>query len=185
LSQPYSDEERISLKPALARDAVQPEHDLVQHLAVDLVDQTDGQIFDFLQLLNQTLHERVELCHREEGDPYAPVETLNEGRAACRDLAVLFADACRSVGLAARFTSGYHLGSDREDEHDLHAWTEVYIPNAGWRGFDPSSGLLAAECHIPVASSVHYSGSAPIVGSYRSSTATNSLETRVQVSAYE
>ena len=128
LSQPYSDHELMALQPALARLAIPSAQDSVRSFALELAAQADGQIFGFLQRLNQTLHEQVDLCHRELGDPYSPEQTLSLGRGACRDLAVLFADACRSVGLAARFTSGYHLGSDHEDEHDLHAWDRGLSP---------------------------------------------------------
>jgi transglutaminase-like putative cysteine protease len=89
--------------------------------------------------------------HRDTGAPQSPAHTLQSRSGACRDLAVLFVDCCRAEGVAARFASGYQKGNLQSERRHLHAWPEVYLPGAGWRGFDPALGLLADDTYIRVA----------------------------------
>ena len=119
------------------------------------------------------------LCQiREEGPPRSPEETLEEGSGSCRDFAYLAMEACRSLNIAARFTSGYHLPTVPLSP-SLHGWAEVYLPEIGWRGLDPSEGLLTADRHIALVSSADPFLTLPTEGSYRgegSSTLTTSVD---------
>ena len=87
-----------------------------------------------------------------------------------RDLAMLMVEACRSVGIPSRFVSGYHFEDPLPNELDLHAWAELYIPGAGWRGFDPSGKGLIDERYLTLVSSSKSNLTAVITGNFRGRT---------------
>ncbi|MDF1556015.1 MAG: transglutaminase family protein [Deferrisomatales bacterium] len=138
-------------------------------------------LVDFLWGLNRTVHERCRVIVREWGDPWPPARTLAEGCGACRDLAVVFIEGCRSVGIAARFASGFVGGDTGGHSHFLHAWAEAYLPGAGWRGFDPTHGLAVTDQHVCVAASSSHHGAIPVSGTFRGTDATSTLETEIRV----
>ncbi len=119
--------------------------------------------------LNQRLHECVGYERREEGPARLPAETLRRGRGACRDVALLLAATLRQHGLAARLTSGYLREADSETkraEGSLHAWTEVYLPGAGWVGMDGTNGIFANHNFITAAVGIGPADVTPIDGSF-------------------
>ena len=107
--------------------------------AKSALDESENGTIRFLSNLCSKIHSTIEKKDREMGDPNTAETTLKNGSGSCRDLTVLFMESCRIFGLASRFVSGYHTNGLESDSIELHAWPEVYIPGAGWRGYDPST----------------------------------------------
>jgi transglutaminase-like putative cysteine protease len=128
-----------------------------------------GDLTDTAQLLEQInarINNRLQYTVREEPGVQGPARTLELGLGSCRDFATLLMEACRHVGLASRFVSGY-LVSDPMDGHtSTHAWCEVYLPGSGWRGFDPTIGKTVSGDNIAVAVHRHPEAVPPIAGSF-------------------
>lgn len=140
-----------------------------------------------LTSLNEAIHDNLAYERRDEGAAYLPEETLRLGRGACRDFAVLFAEAARGLGLAARLASGYlcEFGDgEKKAEGALHAWTEVYLPGAGWVGFDPTNGYLCNHNHLTAAVGLTPEDVSPVLGCYYHPTAvTSHMTASLQISS--
>jgi transglutaminase-like putative cysteine protease len=121
---------------------------------------------ELLQDLNRLIYRDVKYQRRERRGVQSPAETLERNSGSCRDFAALFMEACRFLGLAARFVSGYMYSNEITGRMSMHGWAEIYLPGAGWRGFDPSWGILAASQYIPVAVTLHPEHAPPISGCY-------------------
>jgi transglutaminase-like putative cysteine protease len=138
--------------------------------AVDMAQEalmgSDQRALMFLQQLVEMIQDRVKYTQRHVGPAWPAGRTLKERVGSCRDLAMLMVEACRCVGLPARFVSGYHLVEPKPERYDLHAWAEVYLPGAGWRGFDPSGMGVVDDRYITLATSSKPELTAAITGSF-------------------
>ncbi len=168
----YNVEQKVQLAPYLECDASGAAFDAL----VNSVSHERVLTRDKLIELNRKVRDLVGYNVRLEPGVQTPDETLACGSGSCRDSAWLLVQLLRRLGFAARFVSGYlvqlvedllpidGLPGPKADFTDLHAWTEVYIPGAGWIGLDPTSGLLASEGHIPLACTARTGDASPIEG---------------------
>jgi transglutaminase-like putative cysteine protease len=155
----------------------------VTELANELQNQTDHQTVPFLIKLASWISENFEKTIRFEGNPNPADLTLKTRQGSCRDLAVLFSEVCRAAGLASRFVSGYQSQEENNGDRHLHAWSEVYLPGAGWRGFDPGQGAAVADHHVAVATGLDPLAAAPTVGSFRGTGASSTMDSQVVIRA--
>jgi transglutaminase-like putative cysteine protease len=171
----YEVRERIALAPAI--ETAVPLAETVMdwfRRAVPSPNQ-HHDVIRFLSDLNSAVRASIAYERRDEEGIQSPDETLRLRRGSCRDMAMLFIAVCRQCGLAARFVSGY-LYDTAPDEEDgggagfnravgsMHAWAEVYLPGAGWKGFDPTNGILANAHFIPSAVAIDPSSISPVLG---------------------
>jgi transglutaminase-like putative cysteine protease len=148
---------------------------------------TPGQLigtFDLLNKLNTRIFEAFKYVRREEAGVQLPCQTIALGTGSCRDFAVLMMEAARHWGFGARFVTGYiQMG---EGQHGAtHAWTEIYIPGAGWRGFDPTNHKLAGSEHVSVGVAREHEKACPLSGAWAGpSGAFDRMDVSVQVAAF-
>jgi transglutaminase-like putative cysteine protease len=137
--------------------------------------------YDLLVKLNTYIHASFRYTHREEPGVQLPHDTLSRGSGSCRDFAVLMMEAARYWGFGARFVTGYI--QMLEGQHGAtHAWTEVYIPGAGWRGFDPTNNKMVGSEHISVAVAREQEKASPLLGVWEGDpNAFDRMEVSVQV----
>lgn len=135
------------------------------------------QTFALLLQLNQLIYQSMNYRRREEEWVQTAEQTLLWGSGSCRDFACLFITAARQLGFAARFVSGYlysdHISCQFGQSGSTHAWAEVFIPGAGWKGFDPTIGNIVGAEHIPVAVVRLPQSVPPIAGSFHGPAGTN------------
>ncbi len=164
--------------PGLGNGGADP---VATQLAQEIAHDVNGNTVQFLGELNQRIYQHCQYEFRETGDPYPPHLTWKRQAGSCRDFVVLFMAACRAVGLAARFVSGYEEG-DPAYAQALHAWVEVFLPGAGWRSYDPTLGIAVSDHHVAVAATGWPRHAAPVTGTHRGGNgAASILNTKVSI----
>ncbi len=141
------------------------------------------ETYVLLDRINRTIAETFRYNAREEPGVQRPADTLKTMSGSCRDFATLMIEACRFLGLPARFVSGYASTEDIPAAMGAtHAWTEVFLPGAGWKGFDSTGGIVTGPNHIAVAVGRDPESLPPVAGSFSSPNADVTSELQVDVS---
>jgi transglutaminase-like putative cysteine protease len=148
----YSDEDFPNLARALAR---RYKGESVSKWALQFLDAADTTgTMKILRAMTRGIGEQFTYTRRSEKGVQPPAYTLRKRRGSCRDFAVLMMEAARSLGVAARFVSGYIFVPDRSGVAGggaTHAWMQAYLPGAGWIDFDPTNSIIGNRNLIRVA----------------------------------
>jgi transglutaminase-like putative cysteine protease len=146
------------------------------------------QTVNWLFALNEAVNRQIRYIQRDEPGIQKPLTTLAKESGSCRDLAAVLIAGARTLGLAARFVSGYMFdpAANGSASGTMHAWAEVFLPGAGWRGLDPTHGVFCYDAHVPVAHAVVAESVNPVQGAFFSApSATAKLTTDVRVRKLE
>lgn len=166
----YAEAEHIELAPFL-QPVYPSDQEAVRAWLGEVRLHQPMQTFTLLDQMNRQITGGFFYQLREEPGVQSPAQTLARNSGSCRDFAALFMEACRCLGLASRFVSGYLFTSDFDTQNaSTHAWAEVYLPGAGWKGFDPTSGEVVGNRHIATAVARHPEAVPPVAGSFIGST---------------
>lgn len=166
----YSDGEWTDLGALTVTQYSEPPERL-QTWAAGFVRSNPTDTLSLLKDLNVGVAQRIRYESREDEGTQTPDETLDRGFGSCRDLAVLFVGAARSLGFGARLVSGYlhdphqHLLGSAE-AGSTHAWAEVFVSGAGWITFDPTNRSVGGRNLIPVAVARDITQCTPVSGSF-------------------
>lgn len=184
----YSEEDWIDLG-ALARPQYLDASGRLSNWVEGFVMQRPTDTLSLLQDVSNGVSSQISYQSREVEGTQGPLETLDRAWGSCRDLAVLFAEAVRTLGFGARIVSGYMfdptsglIGS--AGAGTTHAWVEVFVPGAGWISFDPTNRSMGSGNLIPVAAARHITQVAPVVGSFHGGagvSVTMGVEVKVEV----
>lgn len=169
----YSEDERLDLGVLLIPQSEDPD----RRLSIWARGFVRGKVTDTLSLLkdlNAAISAWVSYQSREDEGTQSPLETLARGWGSCRDMAVLFIEAARWLGFAARIVSGYLFNPDATGAAltgfmgagSTHAWAEIYLPGAGWIAFDPTNRTIGSSSLIPVAVARDVKQVVPISGTF-------------------
>jgi len=174
----YQDPIQAYLVPYTVR---RNESHLVEQFARHIANRTEWKTLRFLTMLTREISEGFQQTTRGIGAPKSAEETYLSRVGTSRDLAILFMDACRYLGIAARFVNGYYEDGAAKDQLTLHSWNEVYLPGVGWRGYDPSVGLAVTDRHVAIAAAGDPVLSTPVSGTFRGNAVSSELHADIDI----
>jgi transglutaminase-like putative cysteine protease len=168
----YSADDRIDLGRMLERQYPDP-NDRLGRWARGFVRSNPTDTSALLADLNNGVKAQISYQSRETEGTQTPIETLIRGWGSCRDLAVLFIEAARSLGFGARVVTGYLYRASADagspaaiGAGTTHAWADIYVPGSGWITYDPTNGTIGGMDVIRVAVTRDISQAVPISGSF-------------------
>ncbi len=177
----YESEDQVLLSPYMTLPDPYLQDLLADWIALFWQQSESIQTYILLQRMASYIYANQNYSVREAPGVQSASETLSNGTGSCRDFAWLFMQAARCLGLAARFVSGYlQVLPTPIDNGATHAWAEVYLPGAGWKGFDPTLGKMAGSDHIAVAVARSPEAVPPVSGSF-SGVASSTMDVGVWV----
>ena len=151
----YAPEDVADLAPSMQRQHADPDGELEAWARRFAKRAGPTSLRTLLSDMTHAIHDGFTYCTRLSGAPQAPLETLALGTGSCRDFAMLMIEAVRSLGLAARFVSGYVYSASakagRAGGGHTHAWVRVFLPSCGWVEFDPTNGIVGNADLVRVA----------------------------------
>jgi transglutaminase-like putative cysteine protease len=167
----YSSDDRTDLGRLVERHYPDPQG-VVEEWAKRFTPMRPSGTLNVLAAMNKAIHDGFTYVTRDEEGTRSPIETIESQHGTCRDFALLFIEAARSLGFGARFVSGYLYdpaldgGTAAQGAGATHAWAEVYLPGAGWIEYDPTNGAIAGENLIRVAVTRDAAQAVPIGGTF-------------------
>jgi transglutaminase-like putative cysteine protease len=169
----YSCEDGADLGRTKERQYPDPDHE-VDRWAKGIMESVAGaRTLAVLIAMTNTIKTEFGYCRRDAPGVQTPTETLALRAGSCRDLAVFMMEAVRSLGLAARFVSGYLYDENLVGSSSglvgggaTHAWLQAYLPGAGWVEFDPTNALVGGRNLIRVAVTHSAAQAAPLAGTF-------------------
>lgn len=182
LAPQFPDKEQDVLGPCLAAVS---ESDKAAQLGREIAESTGRNTLAFLNGLNSWLYSNIAVVIRPDPGIQSPDLTLALGSGACRDTALVFMAACRAVGIPARYLSCYQAGDADQTQRDLHACAEIYLPGAGWRGYDPTLGLAVSDAHLALCASSEPVLTAPVAGTFRGSGVSSRITHRIELATQD
>ena len=172
----YRDEEAHDAAPFLRRQCPEDESAVRAWIRPFLDSKGRAKTQEFFTALTKAVPMAFQYSVREEPGVQSPAQTLSLRAGSCRDFALLFMEAARLMGVAARYVSGYLCRADAggtlaQASDATHAWAELYLPGAGWKGFDPTCGALAADYHVRTAVTRVPGQAVPVAGTFEGAAA--------------
>lgn len=169
----YTTDELDDLGRSAVRHYPDPDGRLEDWARRFLSDVGSGNTLAILSDMTRTISSDFRYQSRVDEGTRTPVETLASGEGTCRDFALLMMEAVRTLGIAARFVTGYLFdpSESAEDQtlrgaHATHAWVQIYLPGCGWIEYDPTNGIIGGGNLIRVGVTRDPSQAVPVIGTY-------------------